>query len=127
MNKKLSFLLSSFIFHLSSGRVSAAITNPAVPGGSTPADSPEQFAVTFATLWQTIIIVGGLAFILYFLWGGLQWIMAGGEKQKIEEARGKITQGLIGLALLAASYVIVKFIEMAIGMDLLDIIWPTAG
>ena len=53
--------------------------------------------------------------------------MAGGEKGKIEEARGKITQGLIGLAILAASYVIIKFIETAIGLNLLNISWPTAG
>lgn len=104
-----------------------AITNTAVPGGSSPDSSPKQFAITIATLWQTVILVGGLAFLLYFLLGGLNWITAGGDKGKIEEARGKITQGLIGLALLAASYVIIKFIETAIGMNLLNITWPTAG
>ncbi len=108
-------------------RYLAAITNTAVPGGSTPADSPKQFAVTIATLWQTIILVGGLAFLLYFLRGGLGWIMAGGDKGKLEEAKGHITQGLVGLAILAASYVIIKFIETAIGMNLLNITWPTAG
>lgn len=107
--------------------LAAGITNTAVPGGSSPTDSPKQFAVTFATLWQTIIVVGGLAFLLFFLWGGLNWIMAGGDKGKIEESRAKITQGLVGLAILAASYVIVKFIETAIGLDLLNIKWPTAG
>lgn len=108
-------------------KVYAAITNPAVPGGNNPADAPKQFAVTFATLWQTIIIVGGLTFIIFFLRGGLNWIIAGGDKGKIEEARNRITQGLIGLAILAASYVIVKFLETAIGLDLLNIKWPTAG
>lgn len=105
----------------------AAITNTAVPGGDNPSSSPKQFAVTMATLWQTIIIVGGLAFLLYFLWGGVSWIMAGGDKGKLEEARSKITQGLTGLAILAASYVIVLFLESALGLDLLNIIWPTAG
>lgn len=108
-------------------KAQAAITNTAVPGGSSPDDSPNQFAVTVGTLWQTIIIVGGLAFLLYFLQGGLNWITAGGDKGKIDEARHKITQGLTGLAILAASYVIVKFIETAIGMNLLNITWPTAG
>jgi hypothetical protein len=105
----------------------AAITNTAVPGGDSPDKGGSQFAITVATLWQTIIIVGGLAFILYFLWGGLQWIMAGGDKSKLEEAHGKITQGLIGLAILAASFVIIKFLQAAVGLDLLNIKWPTAG
>lgn len=108
-------------------KVYAQITNVAVPGGSSPDGSPKQFAITIATLWQTIILVGGLAFLLYFLLGGLNWITAGGDKGKIEEARGKITQGLVGLAVLAASYVIIKFIETAIGLNLLNISWPTAG
>jgi hypothetical protein len=46
---------------------------------------------------------------------------------KLDESRAKITQGLVGLAVLAASYVVVKFIESALGLDLLNIIWPTAG
>jgi hypothetical protein len=50
--------------------------------------------------------------------------MAGGDKGKLEEAKGAITQGLIGLTTLAASYVIIKFIETAIGMNLLNISWP---
>lgn len=108
-------------------RYLAQITNIAVPGGSSPDESPRQFAITIATLWQTIILVGGLAFLLFFLQGGLTWITAGGDKGKIEEARGKITQGLVGLSVLAASYVIIKFIETAIGMNLLNISWPTAG
>ena len=105
----------------------AGITNTAVPGGSNASSSPKQFAVTIATLWQTIIIVGGLAFLLYFLMGGVTWITAGGDKGKIEEARNKITQGLVGLTVLAASYVIIKFIETAIGMNILNVSWPTAG
>ncbi|MFZ2199749.1 MAG: hypothetical protein WAV40_03095 [Microgenomates group bacterium] len=109
-------------------RAFAQITNLAVPGGGKSGDGQaQQFAVTIATLWQTIILVGGLAFLLYLLLGGITWITAGGDKGKIEEARGKITQGLVGLALLAASYVIVKFIETAIGMDLLNFKWPTTG
>ena len=108
-------------------KVYATITNIAVPGGSSPADSPKQFAVIIATLWQTLIIVGGLAFLLYFLMGGMQWITAGGEKQKLQDAQSMITNGLIGLAVLAASYVIIKFLESVLGMNLLNISWPTAG
>lgn len=125
--QKILLSLFTYSLFLIPPSVHAQITNTAVPGGDSPDKSPAQFAVTIATLWQTLIIVGGLAFILYFLWGGLQWIMAGGDKSKIEEARGKITQGLIGLAILAASFVIIKFLQSAIGIELLNIVWPTAG
>lgn len=128
--KQIIFLQLCTTYYVLSSRAPlarAAITNTAIPGGESPDSAPQQFAITMATLWQTIIIVGGLAFLLYFLWGGLNWILAGGDKGKLEESKSKITQGLVGLAILAASYVIVKFIESAIGLDLLNIIWPTAG
>lgn len=128
--KQITFLQLCTMYYVLCTRaplVRAAITNTAVPGGESPDSAPQQFAVTMGTLWQTIIIVGGLAFLLYFLWGGLNWILAGGDKGKLDESRTKITQGLVGLAILAASYVIVKFIESAIGLDLLNIVWPTAG
>lgn len=126
--KKIIPILSTFYFlFFTASKTLAAITNTAVPGGDNPESAPTQFAITMATLWQTIIIVGGLAFLLYFLWGGLNWIMAGGDKGKLEESKSRITQGLVGLAILAASYVVVKFLESAIGLDLLNIAWPTAG
>lgn len=125
--KKISPFLITISFLLFPVTTHAAITNTAVPGGDNPASAPKQFAVTMATLWQTIIVVGGLAFLMYFLYGGLQWIMAGGDKGKLEEAKGKITQGLVGLAILAASFVIIKFLQSALGLDLLNIKWPTAG
>ncbi len=106
-------------------QVHAAITNPALQGANSPAGAVTNFAERMAVLWRTVVIIGGLAFVLYLLWGGVEWITAGGDKQKIETARGKITQGIIGLAILAASYVIVLFLEKALGIDLLNIKWPT--
>lgn len=126
MKKLLVFLSSSLSLLASCSPAFATITNTAVPGGG-GGDQGHQFAVTIGTLWQTIIIVGGLAFMMYFLWGAVNWILSGGEKGKLEEAKNHITQGLIGLAILVASYVIIKFLQAALGIDLLNITWPTAG
>ena len=105
--------------------------NITTPGGYQPGTSIQESTGAVEKLLSNVLviltIVASLAFAIMFLLGGLNWITAGGDKGKIEEARGKITQGLIGLALLAASYVIIKFIETAIGMNLLNISWPTAG
>ena len=100
--------------------VRAAITNTAVPGGESPDSAPQQFAVTMATLWQTIIVVGGLAFLLYFLWGGLNWIMAGGDKGKIEKAKGMMTGGAIGLIIIVLSYSITWIVGKALGLNILE-------
>lgn len=103
----------------------AAIQNPVVPGGNAAEEGGSTLANLIAVLWKTVIIVGGLAFLIFFVWGGIEWITAGGDKQKIETAKNKLTQGLIGLAVLAGSLVIIKFASQAIGIDLLNIVWPT--
>jgi len=73
-------------------KVYATITNIAVPGGSSPADSPKQFAVIIATLWQTLIIVGGLAFLLYFLMGGMQREILASKKLQMISLTALLTQ-----------------------------------
>lgn len=108
-------------------KVYADITNKALQGSNQPQGAEENFASRIAILWRTAIILGGLAFLLYFIWGGIEWITAGGDQEKIKTAQNKLTQGIIGLAILAASYVIIKFIGQAIGIDILNINWPTAG
>ena len=98
--------------------LATGITNTAVPGGNSPSDSPRQFAITIATLWQTIILVGGLAFLLYFLMGGITWITAGGDKGKLEEARSKITNGIIGLAIVASAWAVYLLLDYFFGIGL---------
>lgn len=105
----------------------AAITNPVLPGGTTPTEGGAQLGKSIAILWRTMIITGGLGFLLFFIKGALEWIMAGGDKDKVQKGRNAVTQGTIGLAFLAGSYVLVKFIGEAVGIDLLSIEWPTAN
>lgn len=82
-------------------------------------------AFYIAQLWKTIIVVGGLAFLLYLVWGGIEYMMAGSDKGKTEEARHKITNSLTGLAILVASFAIVYFIGAAFQINLLKPAFPT--
>jgi len=65
---------------------------------------------------SAIIIVAALATFLYLIYGGIQWIMSGGEKEKIKEARDKITQAIIGLAIVAAAWAIYLLIDYFFGI-----------
>ena len=64
-----------------------------------------------------LFIVGGLAVVVMFVWGALEWILAGGDKEKIGAARKKIVQGLVGLALLALSYFVITVFGEIIGFN----------
>src|SRR3989344_567863 len=83
-------------------------------------------ATPLGTILSNVItimfIVGGLALVIYFVWGAMDWIMAGGDKEKIGAARKKITQGLVGLALLALSFFIIGLFGQIVGFNPLETI-----
>lgn len=72
-------------------------------------------------LTVTLGIVGLLVFI-YLIWGGVEWITAGGDKGKTESARQKLTNAIIGLAIVAAAFaisaVLGRFFGINIGTDI---------
>lgn len=74
---------------------------------------------TFITrVYSAIIIVAAIAAFIYMIYGGVQWVMSGGEKEKLNEARGKITQALVGLAIVAAAWAIFKLIDYFFGIGI---------
>ena len=84
---------------------------PQTPGGG--------LAFYIATLWQTVITVGGIAFIIYLIWGGVEYMTSGGDKARIDDASKKISSSVIGIAILVASYAITLFIQGVFKINIL--------
>jgi hypothetical protein len=60
---------------------------------------------------------GGLAVLIFFVWGAFDWIVSGGDKEKVAGARKKMTNSIIGLVLLALSYFIVGLVGDIVGFN----------
>ena len=69
---------------------------------------------------QILAIFGGLAVLVFLVWGAFDWITSGGDKEKIASARRKIVNALIGLALLALAAFIVSLFGQIVGFDPLN-------
>ncbi len=52
------------------------------------------------------------AFIVtwYFLWGAWDWLTSEGDKQRVADARNKITQAIVGFIILIFAFFILQFI-----------------
>lgn len=90
------------------------ITNPAIGelgSSAEAAASGSLFQQYFVTLWQALISVGALLVLVYFLWGGIEWISAGGDSGKVQKARDKITQAIVGLIVLVGTFAIITWIS----------------
>lgn len=66
-------------------------------------------------------IIAVIIFVFVLLWGGISWMTAGGDKQKIEDARGKVTSGIIGLFVVFFVFVIISVVEILFGIKIMQL------
>ena len=119
----LSLLTSEILNLISVGYAYAAITNDALNLSTT--DPGAGFALVFGRVWKSIVIIGALAFLVYFLMAGLDRVTAGGDKAKLESSTKKMTNAIIGLVFLVSSFAVAALISAIFKIDLLNITWPT--
>lgn len=57
----------------------------------------------------TILLILAVILALFFLiWGGIRWILSGGDKAKIEQARSTIIAALVGLVIAFLAFFILN-------------------
>lgn len=88
--------------------------------GSQQSDPEKGFTKTVGSLMQAAMIIASLMLLLNLVWGAIEWISSGGDSSKIEKARNKITQSVIGIIVLASSVAIFMLIQKMLGLDVLS-------
>lgn len=63
---------------------------------------------------------GSLWFIFQLFLGAINWISAGGDKQQIETARKRLTNAVVGLLIVVASYAIIAVVGAFLGIDIIN-------
>lgn len=72
----------------------------------------------FSNLWGVAFTIGALAAFLFIILGAIIWITGGGEKAKVEEAKDRITQGIVGLGILAVSWAVALLVQQFLGLNI---------
>lgn len=62
-----------------------------------PKGSPTDVSVFLGRVINLFILVMALFMLMYMLWGAFDWITSSGEKEKMDKARDKITQAVLGM------------------------------
>jgi hypothetical protein len=70
---------------------------------------PSDYVITATT---TLLGLAGVLGFIYLLWGGVQWITAGSDKDALDKARKKITTALIGLIITFSVFAIMHIIRI---------------
>lgn len=74
---------------------------------------------------RLVLVVAALVFFFVLVIGGIQWIMSGGDKTGAETARKRITNALIGLAIVFVAWAIITLIKALFGVDIISLTLPT--
>ena len=75
---------------------------------------------TIGTIKNILNLVIGLLFVLvtvYFIWGVMGYIFAGGEEKKLEEGKRHMIWGIIGMAVMAGAWGLVNILLQTFGIS----------
>lgn len=79
------------------------------------------FVSTLSIVLGVLTVSAGLLFIFQIFGGALSWLSSGGEKQALQNAQKRISNAVVGLFVVVASYSFIYIIGKILGLDILDI------
>ena len=86
---------------------------------------PAGFSNLLNNAVTLIFIIAGMLVFFFLVFGGIKWIISGGDAKKTEEARNMITAAIVGLTIVALAWAIVKVLEQFFGLPLTGGAIPT--
>jgi cytochrome bd-type quinol oxidase subunit 2 len=75
-------------------------------GGDNPVDIREMI-IDLVKIFLTFLAI---IFLILIIWGGYQWMVAGGNGDKVEQAKNTIKNGAIGMIIIMCAYSITYFV-----------------
>lgn len=71
----------------------------------------------FTNITNTILYIVGAIAVLMLVWGGIRYIISGGDSKKVTDAKNTILYALLGLIIAFFAYAIVNFVLNTIDPD----------
>ena len=78
------------------------------PPGSIPETTKLQQVPQF--IITLLFVIGIIIAIVFLLFGGIRWIISGGDKTAVENARNTIVAAIIGLVIITAAFFILNVV-----------------
>jgi hypothetical protein len=69
----------------------------------------------FANVIQFVVSISGVAFFIMLLVGGFSFLFSAGDAKKLEQARGTLTNAIVGLIVVVSAYIILRIIGVFTG------------
>ncbi len=105
-----------FLWSATTFAAEITIERPKVNNTNVGYDNPSEFVkniITFA------FIIATIAVLFMLVWGALEWILSGGDKEKVASAQKRITHALVGFAILAVAFAIATLAGQFLGFNII--------
>lgn len=76
----------------------------------------QSLATIFVFGIRLVFVIGGIAVLIYMLWGALDYITSGGDPDNAAKARQKIINAMIGIIVLVVALALWLFITNIFGI-----------
>jgi len=64
----------------------------------------------FTQITSIVLYIVGIISVLMLVWGGIRYIISGGDSKKITDAKNTILYAIVGLIIAVLAYAIVRFV-----------------
>ncbi len=64
----------------------------------------------FSRITNTVLLIVGLISVIMLVYGGLRYILSGGDSKKVTDAKNTVLYAIIGLIISLLAYAIVNFV-----------------
>ena len=71
-------------------------------------DRPDDYVRVLLAIFEIILRIGGIAAVVFVMYGGFLYLTSGGEPEKTRNGRSTIINALLGLAITTSATVIVN-------------------
>ena len=71
----------------------------------------------FRQITDTILYIVGIIAVIMLIWGGIRYVVSGGDSKKVTDAKNTILYAIIGLIISFLAYAIVRFVVNALPSD----------
>jgi small-conductance mechanosensitive channel len=79
----------------------------------------EGMAIIIGSMLSTVMVVAVIIVLFILVQSAISWITAGGDSGKVEKARTRMMNALIGLIMLSATIAVMVAIQNFLGVDVL--------
>lgn len=73
-------------------------------------------SLTYFIGYLVNVVLGllGVAFLILVIYGGITWMLAGGDKEKVTSAKKILTNAVVGIVVVIAAYAIASYVTDAL-------------